>query len=100
MDKTYIDTAPQEVIERAFGPHTEADLFPDPRLQQLLGEFEEALGRCPQLGFKPCDVEQVARHFMGSRVRQVARRYIIARDFQVFDEKWEVLWKLTYGGSQ
>ena len=21
-------------------------------------------------------------------------------DFQVFDEKWEVLWKLTYGGSQ
>lgn len=39
MNKTYIDTAPQEVLDRAFGPHTDADLFPDNRLQQLREEF-------------------------------------------------------------
>nr|WP_201450272.1 hypothetical protein [Sphingobium yanoikuyae] len=28
-----------------------------------------------------------------------ARRYIIARDNGIFDDSWEVMWKLRFGGS-
>lgn len=34
-------------------------------------------------------------------IYQAATRYIIARDFNVFpdDPRWEMVWKLTYGGA-
>ncbi|OAH42785.1 hypothetical protein AX777_05975 [Sphingobium yanoikuyae] len=30
---------------------------------------------------------------------QAARRFIIARDNGIFDDSWEVMWKLRFGGA-
>ena len=32
-------------------------------------------------------------------VQLAARRYIIARDYGIFDDSWEVVWKLRFGGA-
>lgn len=113
MGKTYIDNAPADVLARAFGPHTDADVFPDPRLQQLREEFEaaraaylwcfdpsdEILGDADDIGSWWDDL--ISPEF-SEKVRMVraARRYIIARDFNEFDpQRADMLWKLQNGGA-
>ena len=49
-------------------------------------------------------VEEWASHKIGPNqmpVIEAARRYIIARDFNEFrDGKWQMTWKLTFGGQR
>ncbi len=114
---TYINIAPQAVLEQAFGPHTEADVFPDPRLQQFREEFEAQRqaahdylmvrfpGSDPRLHLILREPEHFAKWEADKDgcyhpVREAAQRYIIARDFGEFDRKRAVmLWKLQNGGA-
>jgi len=125
MSKTYIDSAPQDVLERAFGPRTENDLFQptnDERLAQLLAEFEAIFTKFyPNLSNSPllCEVfeptkfinrlvaawEELERDWSVEDdalfpVYQAATRYLIARDFGEFDpDRADMLWKLKNGGQ-
>ena len=75
------------------------------RLQQLLREFEEACGA--NCGACADDVDLVAlcenvdeELAPAKKMILAARRYIVARDYNVFDERWEMVWKLQNGGAQ
>jgi len=80
-------------------------LADEQRLQALREEFEEACGA--NCGACADDVDLVAlcenvdeELAPAKKMILAARRYIVARDYNVFDERWEMVWKLQNGGAQ
>lgn len=83
------------------------------RLAELLAEFEAAwdqiLGKIADydLDYAAHDIDldrlgsdiYCDEYGRWVRLRDAARRYIIARDNGIFDDSWEVMWKLRFGGS-
>ena len=72
------------------------------RLQKLREEFETALihDGWPLDGWSADYVVSVKNGwFLDVSLIEAARRYIIARDFNVWEDgKWQMVWKLQNGG--
>ncbi|MGA1849456.1 hypothetical protein VH570_01295 [Sphingobium sp. HT1-2] len=83
------------------------DLDREQRLAELLAEFEAAVEALGPTMWPIDSPDQMAglwllqfdSQTLADEARTAARRYIIARDNGIFDDSWEVMWKLRFGGA-